>query len=342
MTDGQAFQARGDGFTSTPNLGFAPPPFRSRAPWLGPDLQTLRNLFTYERPDFSDFQETRFEVEMPDGSGDKLHAVMHRAARSTKPPIVLIHGLTGCEDSQNISISAAHHLTAGYPVIRLNLRGAGPAEGTSSGHYHAGRSEDLAAFLGGLPSDVTQDGLFLIGVSLGGNMLLKFLGEDWDAPQVLGAVSVSAPIDLKACQERIHAPRNRLYHRHLLNHMKDFAQRNGAANDDRVCIDIPGIRWFFDFDDQVVAPRNGFDGAVDYYAKCSANGFLHRIKAPTLMIHSVDDPWIPRTAYEQVSADLSETSAMVLTDSGGHVGFHASDSHWPWHDRCATRFFSSL
>ena len=200
----------------------------------------------------------------------------------------------------------------------------------------------MAAFLSGLPHDITKDGVYLIGVSLGGNMMLKFLGEEWETPEILGAVSVSAPIDLKACQERIHAPRNRLYHRHLLNHMKDFAQRNGAAEDERVRIDIPGIRWFFDFDDQVVAPRNGYDGALDYYAKCSANGFLSEIKAPTLIIHAQDDPWIPRTAYARAAQTLSAETEMILTESGGHVGFHASDSHWPWHDRCATRFFSSL
>jgi len=229
MISGQdASFSPGNGFQSAGALGFSPPPFRARAPWLGADLQTLRNLFVHEAPDFSEYEETRFEVPMDDGSGDSLHAVMHRPKGSSKPPIILIHGLTGCEDSQNISTSAAHHLRAGYPVIRLNLRGAGPGEGKSSGHYHAGRSEDLAAFLRGLPSDITSDGVFLIGVSLGGNMLLKFLGEAWDTVPIQGAVSASAPIDLKACQERIHDIRNLGYHRYLLNHMKAFAQRNGC------------------------------------------------------------------------------------------------------------------
>ena len=342
MTAGQAFPSQGDGFHATENLGFTPPPFRSRPPWLGPDLQTLRNLFTYKKPSFAEFEETRFDIPMPDGTGDVLHAVMHRPAGSTKPPVVLIHGLTGCEDSQNISVSAAHHLTAGYPVIRLNLRGAGPGEGTSSGHYHAGRSEDLAAFLQGLPKKVTEDGVFLIGVSLGGNMMLKFLGETWDTPDILAAVSVSAPIDLKACQERIHAPRNRIYHNYLLNHMKAFALKNGADADPRVTVDIQNIRWFLDFDDKVVASRNGFEGAPDYYAKCSANRYLDQIDVPALMIHAQDDPWIQLSAYQRAVGSLSDAARMVLSGSGGHVGFHASDSHWPWHDRCAIRFIKSL
>ncbi|MEQ9449033.1 MAG: alpha/beta fold hydrolase, partial [Rhodospirillaceae bacterium] len=189
------------------------PGYKPRGPWRGGDLQTLHNFITRPAPDFSEYAEERLFLPMNDGSGDRLWALLNRPIKDTgKPAIVLVHGLTGCETSRNIMVSAAYHLTNGHPVVRLNLRGAGPSLGESRGHYHAGRSSDLRDALFGLPADLKARGVFVVGVSLGGNMALKFAAENEDMDDVLGVASVCAPIDLKAAQERIMSPRNALYH----------------------------------------------------------------------------------------------------------------------------------
>jgi predicted alpha/beta-fold hydrolase len=129
----------------------APPPavaldltaFRPRFPWLGGDLQTLRNFLRRPYHDLAAWPAERLELPLRDGSGDRLVASLHRAGEGARGLIVLLHGLTGCEDSLYIRASAAFWLARGRTVMRLNLRGAGPSRPLCGEHYHAGRSGDL-------------------------------------------------------------------------------------------------------------------------------------------------------------------------------------------------------
>lgn len=236
--------------------------------------------------------------------------------------------------------SSAHFSDSGYRVLRLNLRGAGPSRALCQEQYHAGRSEDLAAALGALPEAELAAGIFAIGFSLGGNMLLKFLGEGAHGFPVRAAASVSAPIDLLRACRRIQERRNWVYHRYLLRKLRGQtlaapeaalpAEQRKAARD---------VRTLFDFDDRVVAPLSGFAGALDYYARCSAEGFLAGIQTPTLLVHARNDPWIPIDSYDQVRWSDHPTLTPLLPTSGGHVGFHAADADAPWHDRRIEAFF---
>ena len=116
--------------------------------------------------------------------------------------------------------STAYWLARGHRVLRLNLRGAGPSRATCGQQYHAGRTGDLRDALGGLSPAITAKGLLLVGYSLGGNMLLKFLAEHGDSFPIVAAASVSAPIDLAAASARFLDARNWFYHRHLLGNMQ--------------------------------------------------------------------------------------------------------------------------
>jgi len=274
---------------------FDPPPLPPRAPWFGGDLQTVRNTLRPPRTPALAGAE-RLWLELADGSGDRLAAALSRpAGRAGKPLAVVVHGLTGCEDSANVRLTAAHLLDRGHPVLRLNLRGAGPSASACRGAYHAGRSDDMAAALRALPADLTRAGVVLAAYSLGANMLLKFLSEDHPGPRVRAAAAISAPLDLKAAQVTIESPRNTLYHRYLLVRMKDSAAER--TDDDARRAMIAGLRRIYEFDDRIVAADNGFTGAEDYYARSSARNFLDAIEIPTLIIHALDDPWIPPGAY---------------------------------------------
>jgi predicted alpha/beta-fold hydrolase len=322
-----------------------PPDFRARGPWIGGDLQTLRNYLVGRPADLSAWPERALELEMSDGSGDKLLAKLQGAPSGESPLAVLLHGLTGCEDSLYIRNSARALLERGYAVLRLNLRGALPGRKLARGHYHAGRSGDLAAALRALRAELPEafaGGLFLVGYSLGANMLLKFLAEEGKDFPVSAAASVSAPLSLKAAQERLMQPRNRLYHRYLLTRMKEEALATPGGLEEPYRSLLPALKTVYDYDDRLVGPRNGFDGAEDYYARCSARGFLSGIAVPTLVIHAADDPWIPVESYDLPVWREKANLRLLLAEGGGHVGFHARDDRRPWHDRRILEFFGSL
>jgi hypothetical protein len=317
------------------------PAFEQRAPWRGADLQTLRNFMTLSATDLSAYESRRLEFPTPEG--DQLQGVLNSPASSERPLVILLHGLSGCEDSSYILASARHFLDAGWPVLRANMRGAGPSRSTCARHYHAGRSEDLRATLRGLPDGATTNGVVLMAFSLGANQMLKTMGEE--SPErglVRAAISVSAPIDLARSSRQFLRPRNSLYHHWLLARMKEESAAPGAKLNRRERAAIEGARTVYQFDDDFVAPRHGFSDAGDYYARSSALSFLDSITVPTLMLHAADDPWIPAATYERHDWTTNPNLRAIVAPGGGHVGFHGRGSLTPWHDRCALRFLEAL
>jgi hypothetical protein len=319
--------------------------FRPRFPWLGGDLQTLRNFMQRPHHDLDPWPAERLELALHDGSGDRLVARLHRAGEGARGLVVLVHGLTGCEDSIYIRASAAFWLAAGRDVLRLNLRGAGPSRALCKDQYHAGRSGDLRDALLALQKVPGVDfgrGLYLVGFSLGGNMLLRFLAEEATAFPVTAAACISAPIDMKAAQRRLMHPRNWIYHRFLLHQMRAEALAGPRPLSPIERAAIVSADSVYAFDEQVVAPRNGFAGADDYYAQCSGQRFLPAIKTPTLVIHAGDDPWIPSLAYERFDWPAHPALTPLISARGGHVGFHGRNLAVAWHDLAAEAFFASL
>jgi predicted alpha/beta-fold hydrolase len=316
------------------------PPFRPRPPWLTGDLQTLRNYLRQPVCDLSAFPAKRLELPMQDG--DRLLGDLNMpGATVEKPLVVLIHGLTGCSTGTYMLVSARHLLQQGFPVLRLTLRGAGPTRGLCRAQYHAGRTQDFREALAALPAALSARGIVAVGYSLGANMLLKYLGEQGADGPVRAAAAISAPIDLAAASLYLRRRRNRLYHGWLIRRMQEEAlagQRLSAAEQ----ATVRSIRSVYAFDDRFVAPRNGFAGADDYYARCSALGFLPAIAVPTLVIHALDDPWIPGAAYRAVDWPANRHLVPLLPAQGGHVGFHGSGTRLPWHDRCLAIFLQRL
>ncbi len=324
--------------TALPPMLEAVPAFAERPPWWGGDLQTLRNWFF---PDGSPLPGQSRILTFPtsDGSGDTLIGSLETPHRNVSGPlIILIHGLTGCTESAYIRQTARYHLTRGRQILRLNLRGAGASNKSCSQYYHAGRASDLNDVLGGLDAEMTERGLVLIGFSLGGNILLNFLGGDFEKGNVFGAATVSAPIIPIEAARRLMAPRNWLYHAWLLGRMKQdyLGLRAQLSTDEKAA--ITNAKTIYAFDNDVIAPRNGFADAPDYYAKTAGMNVLNDISVPTLMIHAENDPWIPATPYRELVKNCPKPIEVHLAPGGGHVGFHATDSHETWHDRVIGEF----
>lgn len=316
----------------------APPlaPFRARPPWWGRDLQTARNYLMRDYADLSAWPAENLSFAMD--NGDRLGGAYHHPDRaSARPTVLLIHGFTGCADSAYVLASAAFLLRHGYPVLRLNLRGAGPTRRDCREIYHAGRSEDLRAVVAQLPQAVRHRGLAAVGFSLGGNMLLKYLGEVGVSAPFAAAVAVSAPIDLALAIRRMAAPRNWLYHRWLVANTRRDWLAGPSTLDSRQRATVRRVRSLYALDDAVVGPLNGFAGADDYYERCAAKGFLASVRVPTLVIHAADDPWIPVAMYRKIDWAANERLSALITRGGGHVGFH--DRAGRRHDREVVGFF---
>ncbi len=310
-----------------------PWPFQPRLPWIGADLQTLRDFLVPSSYPHDPVETTTLQFVMPDGSGDRLSAILERPRHPVagRPLGVLIHGLTGCADSHYVKRAAGRLLAEGYPVLRLNLRGAGACRQSCREHYHSGRSEDFEAVLDQLPPSMLGDGMVVLGWSLGANLLLKGLGEFGHRYPIRAAVSVSAPVDLAAAAARLSAPRNWIYHRWLLARMKREAA--AAPIQDELRATLARVHGIVEFDDRITAPRNGFADASDYYARCSAIRFMPAIRVPTLVIHALDDPWIPGESYRAFDWPANQNLTPLLPHRGGHVGFHAPRGR-VWSDDC--------
>ncbi|MGC2836017.1 MAG: alpha/beta fold hydrolase, partial [Methylocella sp.] len=271
---------------------------------------------------------------LPVSGGDRLAARLDRPADPiARPLIVLVHGLAGSETSRTVVASMRHLVGQGWPVLRLNLRGALPSCPTAAGHYHAGRTEDLAEALRALPADLTRHGIVVLGHSLGGNLVLKFMGEGGHGLPVLAAVAVSTPIDLAATCARMMTRRNFVYHRYMLDAMKREALAPGAAVSATERAAIAAAKTVYEFDDRFIAPRFGYRNAQDYYESNAAKHFLAGIARPALVLHALDDPWIPAACYAAIDWSRLPAIEAVLTPRGGHLGFHGRGSRVPWHDR---------
>lgn len=321
-----------------------PPLFNPRPPWWGGDLQTLRNTLLAKRPEIPGISERAY-LPLNDGSGDKLAARLEVPLNpADEPLVVLVHGLTGCEDSAYIRASAAFHLKRNRHVLRLNLRGAGPSRRVSGGHYHAGCAADIRDVLASLEGSLTAQGIVLIGYSLGGNILINLMADRAKANElpIRGLATVSAPIMPAQAARRLMTKRNTVYHSWLLSRMKKESTAQGARLSEAERRAIRGARTIRDYDDKFIAPRNGFAGADDYYARTAGAPLVPRIPVPTLMIHARDDPWIPATPYEVLQKHRLPHIRIILTPGGGHVGFHATGHIETWHDRCVDVFLGSL
>ncbi len=321
--------------------GIEIPPFVAGLKWRGGDLQTMRN--TVLGPALPLFSSDCRRVSFDLGEGRGLSAALHASSQANSLPLmVIIHGLTGSEESPNVVSATAYFTTLGYPVLRLNLRGAGPSAATSYGPYHGGLTEDLEKVIEQLLPRRYGLGIVLYGISLGGNMMLKYLGEKGGAAKIRAAIGVSAPLSLKAVQARLRERRNRMYHNYLLLGLKKAA-RNVAEYYEKELIDrAQAARSIYEYDDGFVAPAHGMSGAEEYYARHSAGKFLSGIRAPTLLIHARNDPWIPVDGYTQQSWPDQGAISLLVAEDGGHAGFHGADHNIPWHDRVAALYLKTV
>jgi hypothetical protein len=301
--------------------GFRPRRFRP-APWLpGPHAQTIagRLLRRLKPPPFE-----RERIELPDGDFVDLdHPLFDGPADA--PVVLVTHGLEGSA-RRGYAINTYRELAArGIRAIGLNFRSCSGEPNRNPRFYHSGDTAD-AFFVLRLLADRYPDALRgAIGFSLGGNVLLKLLGElgEEARPLVAAAVAISVPYDLSAGADALDGTRmGRFYTARFLTSLIAKAEARAASIGDRCDLQrIRSARSFREFDDAATAPMHGFGDAADYYARSSSRAFLPRIRVPTLLLHAADDPFLPAASFPHAEAAANAFIHALMTPTGGHVGF---------------------
>jgi predicted alpha/beta-fold hydrolase len=301
--------------------------------WLrGPHMQTLwPSLF--RRRTLPELERERVEL----ADGDFIDLAL---APNEGPKVLVIHGLEGGLESHYADGILSALDAAGFRAVFMHLRGCSGEPNRLARSYHSGATEDLAAILAHLTAGGGDPPLAAIGYSLGGNLLLKHLGENAE-PGVGTAIAVSVPFLLRDAMLRLSRGASRIYQRYLVGKLKDSYRRKFARMPSPLGLDVEGIRDFFGFDEQVTAPLHGFAGADDYYAKCSCRQFLRHIQTPTLIIHARDDPFMfERTVPGE--EELGPGVCLELAPRGGHVGFVAGTLPWRPHYWLEARILAHL
>lgn len=296
-----------------------PPPAYRPPPWLpGGHAQTLYPLLIRPRPPA--YRRERWTT--PDGDFIDLDWTPD-APRPTRPLTVLFHGLEGSSRSHYAASLMRALAARGEAGVVVHFRGCSGAPNRLPRAYHSGDSDEIDWILRRLHAHHPASRRHAVGVSLGGNALLKWLGERGAAAGQLldAAAAVCAPLDLAACGHQLARGFNRVYTRHFLSTLKAGAaarlQRFPGLYDARR---LAGANTLFAFDDLVTAPLHGFAGADDYWRRASSKPWLPAIALPTLLINPLNDPFLPRTALPGRNA-VSARVKLDYPDAGGHVGF---------------------
>ena len=263
-------------------------------------------------------------VPLPDGDRLVLHDDMpdSQTWHDGDRVALLVHGLGGCHQSTYMQRTAAKLVGKGVRVFRMDLRDCGAGTGLARLPVHAGRSEDVGAALLHVMQCCPDSPVFLVGFSMGANHVLKLLGElgSQRPANLAGAMAVAPPIDLVACARNMEMGLNTLYNRKFLRGLL----RAAAVRSQRVPKEFapplhPLPRHMREFDHRFTAPLGGFASAEDYYERSGAGPTLRNITVPTVIVAAADDPIVPVKPFE--TASYSSMTQLVITPSGGHLGF---------------------
>ena len=307
-------------------------------------IQTL--LPTFLRSNISVHYEHQ-EITLTDG--DFLDLAWNRIPAKTEndPIVVIFHGLEGSIDSPYVKGLMRQVAKCGWVVVLMHFRNCSGRMNRAARTYHSGETSDARFLIQWLHDNYPQAPLLAVGYSLGGNMLLKLLGEMQSETPLHAAVAISVPLLLNVCADQMRTGFSQIYQYQLLRKMKQKVLAKYRQYDYQELIGlnrskIRDIKDFWDFDAAFTAPINGFENAQDYYAKSSARQYLASIQKPTLIIQSMDDPFMSPAVIPQED-ELSNSVCLELSEKGGHVGFVSGYLWKPefWLEKRVVEYFAS-
>ena len=312
-----------------------------KAPLLfsSPHLQTVIPVLFRKVPGVT-YQRKR--IETPDG--DFLHVDWSRVG--SRRLVILTHGLEGDSGRAYMKGMVKAVNRAGWDAAAMNFRGCSGEPNKKLRLYHSGETGDLHTVVSRVAASESYDELALVGFSLGGNAILKYLGEpEYHKPTIIkAAVTISVPCDLKGCSERLDAFWNRPYLKRFLKLLYRKIKTKALMFPDKVSDGgYEDIRRLSEFDDRYTAPLHGFKDADDYYEKSSSRQFLPAISIPALVVNAADDPFLSPSCFPIDEAKTSPHLFLEIPPHGGHVGFMAfnHDGEY-WSETRAAAFLGSV
>ena len=268
-------------------------------------------------------------LRLPDGDETAVDWVVEtESTPKSAPLLVILHGLESSAESayaRMLMIAAAERQ---WRCCVLHFRDCGDYRNLLPRRYHAGETNDVRFFVEKLEAEGQFGPIVAAGYSLGGNVLLKYLGESGDDCPLRGAAAVCVPFNLHLCAEALNVGLSKVYQKHLLKRMKSsvtekFDPHTAAFDWQRAM----SATTFAEFDDAVTAPLHGFEGKDDYYDRCSSVHFLKNIERPTLIVNALDDPFMTPDVIPD-EGQLSELVTLEVSENGGHVGFVSGGTPW--------------
>jgi hypothetical protein len=300
----------------------------SPAWWIpGGHLQTLwGKLFRRQNP--APTVVERWDT--PDGDFLEVHRL---AAADSSPRVMLLHGLEGTVHSHYAQGLLNEAARRGWGADLLIFRSCGSEPNRAKRFYHSGETTDASFALDRIVEEFPGTPLAIAGVSLGGNVLLKMLGEKGsDLPtQLCAAAAISVPFDLERSSRRINRGFSRVYQRFFLSSLREKAQEKARRFPDLAPTDrIAALKTLADFDNLITGPLHGFRDAQDYYRRSSSLPYLNDIRLKTLLLSAIDDPMLPPEVLGDVLEVARQNPALHVefVEKGGHAGFVAG--LWPW------------
>jgi len=267
----------------------------------------------------------RERLELPDG--DFLD--LDWSGKSSTRLAIISHGLEGSSQGAYVQGMASALIHAGWDVLAWNLRGCSGETNRLKRFYHSGATEDLSAVISHAEKIHSATQIDLIGFSLGGNLTLKYLGEDV-AGKIHRAVTFSVPCDLADSSAQLSRWSNAIYMRRFMKDMqRKILLKNELFPGELDLTDLMEMRSFAEFDDRYTGPIHGFQNAQTYWALNSSRPFIPQITTPTLLVSALNDPFLGEACYPLQEAAISSHFHLEMPASGGHVGFlDRSGSYW--------------
>ncbi len=314
-----------------------------RAPWWlpGGHLQTIYAALLAPRPRVA-YRRERWDT--PDGDFIDVDWLPSGAASSDAPTVLLFHGLEGCSHS-HYALSLMHALSArGWRAAVAHFRGCSGTPNRLARAYHSGDSAEIEWILRRARAVAGAAPLYAVGVSLGGNALLKWAGERGGAAAdiVSALAAISVPLNLTAAGDNLARGFNRLYTRWFLRTMKPKVLHRHEEYSPIINVQyVSQAGTMREYDDAYTAPVHGFRDVDDYWNRCSAAHYLHAIAVPTLLLHARNDPFLP--AHLLGDINVAPAVTFEMSAGGGHAGFTSGPfpGNGAWLPARLLRFFDS-
>lgn len=244
--------------------------------------------------------------------------------QSSRKLVVLCHGLESNSNESHVLGMARKFTSLGWDALALNYRGCGGEPNKKWQSYHYGYTDDLREVLRKVSDSGDYETVVIVGFSLGGNITLKYLGEEGERlhPSIKGAVCFSVPCDIADCARKLSQRSNAIYFKDFLSRFyKKYQEKNRFLKDKLDLKDFKKIKTFRELDSRYTGPIHGFNDVDTFWEESSSKNYLHKITVPTLIVNAKNDPFLDKNCYPIDICSKSDNLYLEMPDYGGHCGF---------------------